>query len=64
MPKSVLLDEFWVQVFIPDRLTRVETTRIHRVLSSQRFQVTLTKTLRSHFARYPSLAKARVKVAA
>lgn len=64
MPKSVMLDEFWVQVFIPERLTRVETNSIHRVLSSKRFRLSLTKTLRNLFARYPSLAKARVKVAA
>jgi hypothetical protein len=64
MPKSVLMDEFWVKVFVPDRLAPAESRSIRRVLSSHRFRLSLTKTLRNLFARYPSLAKTRIKVAA
>jgi hypothetical protein len=64
MPKTILMDEFYLKVFVPDRLDPTECRAIRRVLSSKTFRAALGRALRALFSRYPSLAKTRIKIAA
>lgn len=64
MPKNVMMEEFQLQILVPNRLTPAESRAIRRVLTSKRFHVALARTLRTFLGRYPSLAKTSIKVAA
>ena len=63
MPK-IMLDEFHLRLFVPDRMAPTESRAIRKVINSKRFHAGLVRTLRTFLGRYRSLSKVRVKVAA
>lgn len=64
MPKTVMMDELHLRVFVPEGLPPAESRTILRTLNAPRFRVKLTSALRAVFRTYPSLAKTRVRLVA
>ena len=64
MPKTELMDQFYLQVFVAYRLKPAYGQAIRHVLDSKSFQTGLRRAVRAFFAQYPAMAKARIKIAA
>ncbi len=64
MARFVLIDQFYLKVFVPDHMASSESRAICRVLQGRRFRAVLGGAVRNVFRRYPSLGKAKVRISA
>jgi hypothetical protein len=60
MPRSVLIDEFHLSLFVPQHLTAQEQRAIRRALTGSGFRARLVRAARSVVRRFPSLNRIRL----
>ena len=62
MAKLILMDEFHITAFAPQRLTAAEFAAIRQALDERRFQTHLRRVVRVAFRRHRGLHQIRVQL--
>jgi hypothetical protein len=62
MPRSILLDELHLRVFIPPDLPAHTVRALRRQLTARRFPTAIRQALRGVFQRNPALRVVRLQV--
>lgn len=62
MPKSVLMDELFVSLRIPEGMANTEYHAIRRVLFDRRFLPAVRQAVRNVIRAYPALGRVRLTV--
>jgi len=62
MPKTILIEEFHLSVYVPRGLPDAACNAIRRDLNDARFRARLGRTIREFVRQYPSLNQVTVKV--
>ena len=60
MARSVLIEEFHLNVFVPRGLPEQEADAVRRTLDSARFQARVTRAVRAVLRRYRTLRKVSI----
>jgi hypothetical protein len=60
--RHVTFDEFWLIVLLPAGLEKPEATAMRRVINGRSFRTELRRAINALVRRYPSLARARIRL--
>lgn len=63
LPKMVLIDQLYMQFYVPDDLPGTESRALTRTLKSSRLHRALQKALTTALQQFPTLARVRSRLA-
>ena len=62
MTRGILIEEFHLSLYVPQKLTAREAAAVRRLLIGTRFRARLEQAVREVIRRHPSLSRVRVSL--